>query len=195
MQNSHGKRSQKIWTEIVFSKRSRKNNLQPFSWGSDNPLLTLEMLLRIFPSLVSSPSQTSLVLPAKSRCQSPHFASVPSATSECHRSRLRGVAKLLGSAPGSNNSSGNLFAPSVPLQVAQSNGAKTQQTKVQSAEAQNRNKTAPTVTTELRKSCTGLIACRAKKGTIFVPGAAEFAYESLCVYQAFSLHEQVNKHH
>lgn len=80
------------------------------------------------------------------------------------------VVKLLGSAPGSNNSSGNLFAPSVPLQVAWSNGAKTQQTKVQSVETQNRNKTVPAVTTELRKSRKGLIACRTKKGTVFVPG-------------------------
>lgn len=120
--------------------------------------------MRIFPSLMPLPSQTSLIR------QSPHFVRVPSATLHCHCSCLRGVVKLLGSAPGSNNSSGNLFGPSIPLQVARSNGAKTQQTKVQSVETQNRNKTMPAVTTELRKSRKGLIACRAKKGTIFVPG-------------------------
>lgn len=107
MQNSHGKRSQKIWTEIVFSNRSRKNNLKPFSWGGDNSLpslSTLEMPMRIF--LASCPCQAR---PAKSRCQSPHLVPVPLATPQDRCSRLRGAAKLLGSAPDSNNSSGKLF--------------------------------------------------------------------------------------
>lgn len=98
---------------------------------------------------------------------------------------LRGAVMLFGPAPGSNNSSGKLFAPSAPFQVAWRNGAKTQQTEVQSIVARNRNKTVLTITTEHRKGCPGLSAHRAKRGVLFVPGAAAFVYESLWVYQHF----------
>lgn len=78
MGKSYGKRSQKIWMEIPFSKQSRKHNLQPFSWGNDNPLpslVTSEIPMRIF--LVSLPSQLSLILAAKSRCQTPLLSQSP----------------------------------------------------------------------------------------------------------------------
>lgn len=110
--------------------------------------------------------------------------SCPSPLGQCS-GWLRGVVKLFGSAPGSNNSSGKLFAPAVPLQVVWRNGAKTQQTEVQSIEARNRNKVELTAMTEHRKGCTGLSAHRAKRAVIFVPGAAGFACESPWVYQCF----------
>lgn len=162
--------------EILFSKQSRKHNLQPFSWGNDNPLpslVTSEIPMRIF--LVSLPSQISLILPARSRCQTP--PSCPSPLGQCS-GWLRGAVKLFGPVPGSNNSSGKLFALAVPFQVVWRNGAKTQQTEVQSIEARNRNKVELTAMTEHRKGCTGLSAHRAKRAVIFVPGAAGFACES-----------------
>lgn len=197
MQNSHGKRSQKIWTEIVFSKRSRKNNLQPFSWGDDSPfpsLLTLEVPMRIFLALCLCQARPASSLQQRADVRFPILSLSPWPPLRIAAHACVGWPSCSDLPQGRNNSSGKLFTPSVPLQVARSNGAKTRQTKVQSVEAQNRNKTTPTVTTERRKSCTDLIARRAKRGVIFVPGTAEFAYDSLWVYQAFSLRKEVNKH-